>query len=241
MAEPPEDDGPPPTPDWIVTFTDLMSLLLTFFILLLTFSTPRVEKLFELQGDIFGSYGMIKDSRNDLDTDLEALPILQGRDQRFPHAPATPPRFQPLEDHVPNLELKRLKDRSGEEIDFDRIEEGYRITIGEAVRFEPGEPGMTGESYPRLAKIAKALNHYSYHIMVVGYVGRDEQRLIRAKGDDLMDLAVRRAVGVATRMVERHGIDRKIIGVAGYGPQAGDDRPGRVEIILADKARFGGR
>ena len=65
-----KDDGPPPTPDWIVTFIDLMSLLFTFFILLLTFSTPRVEKLFELRGSLRGSFGVFGPERDDRDTDL---------------------------------------------------------------------------------------------------------------------------------------------------------------------------
>ncbi|MFC1652706.1 flagellar motor protein MotB [Planctomycetota bacterium] len=36
---PPEDEGPPGAPKWMVTFSDCMTLLLTFFVLLLTFSS----------------------------------------------------------------------------------------------------------------------------------------------------------------------------------------------------------
>ena len=35
-----EDEAPPGAPEWIVTFSDMISLLVTFFILLMTFSTP---------------------------------------------------------------------------------------------------------------------------------------------------------------------------------------------------------
>ena len=34
-----EEDGPPGAPKWMVTFSDCMTLLLTFFVLLLTFSS----------------------------------------------------------------------------------------------------------------------------------------------------------------------------------------------------------
>ena len=38
-----EDDGPPGVPEWVVTYGDMMSLLLTFFIMLVSMS--------ELKGD----------------------------------------------------------------------------------------------------------------------------------------------------------------------------------------------
>lgn len=240
MADLPEEEQLG-TPEWIVTFTDLMSLLLTFFILLLTFSTPRVEKLFELRGSILGSFGIISGERNEYDSETDPLPMLQGRDQRNPFAPASPPRFLPLRNRDPNLDLKRLRDQVGEEIQFERIEVGFRITIGDAIQFAPGETTMSGDSFIRLSKIAKPLEHYNYNLVVVGYVGGGEYDRIIANNDDPMDLAIRRAVGVAQRLVERHDIDPDIIGVAGYGPN-GDDRPGGwVELILADRARFGSR
>jgi len=40
-----EDDGPPGVGDWIVTFSDCMTLLLCFFVLLLTFSSFDEESL----------------------------------------------------------------------------------------------------------------------------------------------------------------------------------------------------
>ena len=33
-----EDDGPPGVPEWVVTYGDMMSLLLTFFIMLVSLS-----------------------------------------------------------------------------------------------------------------------------------------------------------------------------------------------------------
>lgn len=39
MAADEEDDGPPGAPQWMVTFSDCMTLLLCFFVLLLTFSS----------------------------------------------------------------------------------------------------------------------------------------------------------------------------------------------------------
>ena len=39
-----EDDGPPGVPEWVVTYGDMMSLLLTFFIMLVSLSEVIAEK-----------------------------------------------------------------------------------------------------------------------------------------------------------------------------------------------------
>ncbi len=50
--KPPEDDGGTGAPEWMVTFSDCMTLLLTFFVLLLSFSSfddqsfPRLKAIF---------------------------------------------------------------------------------------------------------------------------------------------------------------------------------------------------
>ena len=40
----PSDEADEGAPEWMVTFADMMSLLLTFFILLLSFATMDVKK-----------------------------------------------------------------------------------------------------------------------------------------------------------------------------------------------------
>ena len=48
-----EDPGPR-VPDWIVTFSDMISLLVTFFILLMTFSSMNVLDAFQVEGRLTG-------------------------------------------------------------------------------------------------------------------------------------------------------------------------------------------
>ena len=236
----PEDEGLP-IQRWIVTFTDLMSLLLTFF-LLLTFSTPRVEKLFELRGSIDGSFGIFTGPRDDKDSISDSSQILIGRDQRNPFSPSTPPRYLPMEERLPNIDSVRLKDQDGQAIDFQKRRRGLRhphLKIACGLRL--GRLEMSAESFRRVAKLIKA-ETAPYHLVLVGYVGVDEVGLIRQQGKDVMDIAMRRAVGVSERLVEAHQMNPDIFAVAGYGPQPGDTGLGRVEeFVLADKRRFAGR
>jgi len=53
------DDGPPGAPAWMVTFGDLMSLLLTFFVLLLSFSVMEESKVSQAIESIQGALGVM--------------------------------------------------------------------------------------------------------------------------------------------------------------------------------------
>ena len=237
-----EDSGPPPTPKWIVTFTDLMSLLLTFFILLLTFSTPRVEKLFDLRGSIKGSFGIFDDHKDDRDSFVDANPMLIGRDQFNPYSPSLVPRFLPIEEHEPNRVIMRLKNQEDlEELMVDRIEEGYRIRIGGVVQFLPGEKVMSSQSFQKIAKVAKAVEFMPYHLVLVAHVGGGELEAVKEQGLRPIELAIERSVMLADRLYRRHGIDKRVLAIAAYGPQDGDTGSGFVEFILADNKHFSDR
>ena len=54
-----EDDCPKGLPGWLATFGDLMSLLLTFFVLLISFSTVNVQQFNHAMGALSGSLGVL--------------------------------------------------------------------------------------------------------------------------------------------------------------------------------------
>ncbi len=74
--KPPEDDGDPGAPEWMVTFSDCMTLLLTFFVLLLTFSSfdDRVfSNLKVVYADAFTNISLSR--RSDRDAVVDMPPI----------------------------------------------------------------------------------------------------------------------------------------------------------------------
>ena len=237
------EDEAPGTPEWLVTFTDLMSLLLTFFVLLLTFSTPRIEKLFDLRGSIEAAFGIVFDDRakqDDRETWVTPNPARMGRDMQNPYAPALMPRFRPLEDHEPNRMLLKLKDQSGQSIDWNRVESGYRLTLTESVEFDPGERDMTTESFTRIQRVAKAVEFIPYRLMVIGIVGSEERPLLERRDEDAYGLAVDRAISTAERLTKFHNVSSDIIGISARIDNGTTPSSGRVEFLLAKTERFAG-
>ncbi|MEE4277776.1 MAG: flagellar motor protein MotB [Halieaceae bacterium] len=58
MASDNDDDAPPGSPAWMATFADLMSLLMCFFVLLLSFSEMDVEKFKQIAGSMANAFGV---------------------------------------------------------------------------------------------------------------------------------------------------------------------------------------
>lgn len=72
MAMEKEPDMPAEVPTWLMTFSDVITLLMTFFILLLTFATSEPEKFERMQVAMFqagGAVGIAADSETALDKD----------------------------------------------------------------------------------------------------------------------------------------------------------------------------
>ena len=76
MAGQKEADGPPDIPSWIMTFSDVITLLMTFFILLLTFATNEPERFERMRVSMFsggGALGIARRSDSPLDKDSLVL------------------------------------------------------------------------------------------------------------------------------------------------------------------------
>lgn len=59
----PVDEPKKGAPLWVVTFTDMSSLLLTFFILILTFSSQDQEQRSKAEGSLQGAFGVVTGKR----------------------------------------------------------------------------------------------------------------------------------------------------------------------------------
>ncbi|MEO0336367.1 MAG: flagellar motor protein MotB, partial [Pseudomonadota bacterium] len=98
-------------PGWIVTFADLMSLLLTFFVLLLSFAEMDVVKFKKAVGSIRNAFGVQSDgqyidfvtSNNPFQQDF-AQGAVQIEDYDFPQ-----PQLAPDFENFCELEQQRIK------------------------------------------------------------------------------------------------------------------------------------
>lgn len=129
-------------PAWIVTFSDLMSLLLTFFVLLLSFSTVSEEEFKEAMMSIQGAFGVL---------------------DRFPHVISVaqlPPRRASNEAAEAARELQRQLQILGLEkqvkIEYDAMG-GLKISLPSSILFDSGSATLKPEALPILRDVGEVL------------------------------------------------------------------------------------
>jgi len=183
----------PPTgaPGWMATFADLMSLLLTFFVLLLSFSTISEEKF------------------------NQALLSLEGGFRPFPRnsgfiAPVPrPPDRKNEEAEQTARKLRRLLQVRGLErkvkVEFDALG-GIKLNLPASLLFEPGEAALRPDALPLIRDIAAVLAELPESFFEVqGHT--DSRPLANAlRFRDNYDLSYERAHSVTEQMVVTGGL-----------------------------------
>ncbi|NLX13900.1 MAG: OmpA family protein [Phycisphaerales bacterium] len=227
--------APSGAPEWVLTYGDMMSLLLCFFILLVAFADfeegagqPKIaavlESIREAFGGMPGQSGAMLDPQIDFHSMIKRLEsIIKPEDPK----------------NRGNSEEKGIQ---GKSVRLRRIRQGAEITIGGPIIFKPFEASITEEGKEVLGQIADILRGHRNKIEIRGHAA-EEPRPADWTDGDAMDLSYRRARFVAEEL-ERSGVEsRRVVLVAAgrnepvtqgvYDPaKLADNR--RVEIIVRE-------
>lgn len=212
MADP-EEEGLDGAPEWITTFVDMISLLVTFFILLFTFSSLDEYDSFSFRENILGTRGIIESRKGPSAVDppkddvMSAMDIGRG---------ATIPHSRPPEELAENLENmgQRLTD---EHIEFDvkRVNDGIALRFGPSASFAPGSAEIGPVLRRALVDLARVLEHYRHLVVVEGFTDTEFKPSPTYPTAEALSFA--RARAASRLMLEESSISPKLLQVAGLG------------------------
>jgi chemotaxis protein MotB len=232
-------------PEWIVTFSDMVSLLVTFFVMLMSFSTmdDREEMLITTAFNNQGS-GVV--------VNLKGHSAVEP--PRRDHMLATHPRRGALKPHVrPDEELleniEEMWQKATEEhleIDFGQALDGLQISFGPEASFSPGSAEVSSLLRARLLELAQVLEHYGHLVVVEGFTDTEFEPTPMYPSAEALSAA--RANAAARIMVAGSGLGPDVIQVAGLGAsrprEANDTAAGRtanrrveVRVLSMSRAR----
>lgn len=207
------DEGPDPDA-WMVTFSDLLTLLMTFFVLIFASQDPVKEKLQEAFGQQTGVFGLFRQSFVE---DITAVPRVEVSQER----------------------LQALLDEIGAtDIDVTQDERGIVVTLPTDAYFEPGSARLTQRAVTRVAALSRYLQFTEHRIRVEGHT--DNREVSSATYPSGWELSLARARSVLDVLVSRQ-IDPIRLGLSGFGPsrprydntsRVGRARNRRVEIVV---------
>jgi chemotaxis protein MotB len=199
-------------PAWMATFADMATLLMTFFVLLLSFSTLDVIKFREMLGSVKDAFG----------TQVE-------RPGSFEEKASTPVTIQLSEAENRMIDMMQMGSQIQRAIATHGLKEDAEVTASEdgvilkitgTLMFPIGSAKINANFEPFLETIAKIIRENDYPVAIEGHTDN-----IPIANSPLYpsnwELSSARATAVLRYLVERQGIDPKRLMAVGYA----DTRP----------------
>ena len=231
MGDEPEEIG---IPEWVVTFGDMMSLLLTFFIMLVSLSEIKEEETYQAMVDSmqkqFGyqrTIDALTPGESRPRTSTFSVMSTTGRAKTKNTAKGGVPQKAPV----------------GEDPHVRIIRPGQMTAVGSVIFFQIGSAEIDPAARQVLREAAKQLRGKPQKIEVRGHT--TAEYAARTSGtDDSMMLGFRRAAAVREFLVHEEGIETERFRVSSTadsepmhrrGNAATVARNSRVEVFLLDE------
>jgi chemotaxis protein MotB len=229
-------------PAWVVTFGDLMSLLLCFFVLLLSFSEMDKAKYKEVSGSLAKAFGVQRK--------IKAFQAPKGikmisRDFDQELIPA-----KPREEFIAMQQQEKIGIALKKEVEtrFRNLQDLIQVEVGEKevtirlmgeTTFDSGKANIKSQMVPLLLKIGSALADGKGEVIIAGHT--DNVPVHGGPYGSNLKLSIARAATVAEFLLAKSAIPASRVSTMGFGKyrpiesndtDEGRKRNRRVEIIL---------
>lgn len=217
----------PSAPAWMVTYSDMVTLLLTFFVLLLSMSQIDRVRFEQAAGSLQGAFGIMR-SKPDVDPETEMVIVPKFKPIQYDMMQRV---YEMIVEHLDTLELDR---------DIEVVEDRGAIIlrIDETILFGVGSTSLKPDAGPVLRKVAELVEPLPFDMRIEGHA--DATPFVTS-GQSNWDLSVERAVSVLKFFADNELMALDRLSAVGYGdkrPLVPNDTPEnralnrRVEFFL---------
>lgn len=223
-------------PGWLVQFGDLMSLLLTFFILLLSMAVMDKQKVEEYFNIMKKAMGFI-DASTDVETQSDAHSTKDGtNNESQENESSTESSMESSAQEVSQIieELNSNQNIESQEISIEKGKNEFTLDIPSTIMFEEGQYELTNQSAKIfISKIARVIRTMpqTFNIEIIGHTDTNIAQGTIPR--DSWDISALRSISVVKELIKNR-IDPAILKVSAYGSyhpksdNAADNR--RVEM-----------
>lgn len=241
-----KQDPPAAGAGWLATFSDLMNLLLCFFVLLFAMSTVDEDKFEQLVASLSASFGVLEggstsvlegtlisagvDNLNDLNEYYESIGLNDvGTDETEIE--------DNLYDYAGEELLEVIQDKAAEEsqemaeeiqemaeemniadmMEIDYTSQYVMLVLNGALLFDPAQVQIKEESVPLVDKVGTILKNYSSSMVEITGFTDNVPLLDDPKYDDNWDLSTARAKTVLMFLVNNKGMSLEMMKSSGRG------------------------
>lgn len=231
-----KQDCPKCLPGWLASFGDMMSLLLCFFVLLLSMSTMDAKKIEQAIGSLAGALSILDGGRRPEVSKTK-------NEQRIPSSKTDDmsDSRKIMQESVKDMN-QMLKAANNQQIVVKDAENGFIIRLPASILFQKGSAELENEDgILFLRRIAMIMSKMPSHLIadVIGHTD-DTPVSENSKFKSNWELSSARAVSVVEELL-RNGVEPKrlmasgraeFIPVASNLNEAGKEKNRRVEIYF---------
>lgn len=229
-------------PLWMVTFSDLATLLLTFFVLLLSMSSMDDKSLKSLFTNFTSACGIL--NFKELGEVYRPKDVLiEGIYQRLKDTLVIKRSDDPAD--IPSETSETFLKETGGQVVMEDVEGGFKLVFGHKLMFQSGSAEIKEEMKPILEQVAKFIKASSFQVYIDGHT--DNIPIKSEKYPSNKSLSLERAYNVMDFLIKETGIGSDTLSLGGYGEShpiksndtpAGRNRNRRVEMIFKGKTYF---
>ncbi len=160
-----EKECPPVgAPAYMMTYGDMMTLLLTFFVLLLSFSSMREAKFRRAIGSLKGALGVLPHEQSVMVPQNIPVPQLSNLQE------------SEISESIVELQEATSEMDVAEAVKLETTEEGILITISDSVLFDQGRARLKDPILLLLASVANIARGWPNKIIIYGHTDSDPIR-----------------------------------------------------------------
>lgn len=217
----------PSVPRYLTTYGDMMTQIVVFFVLLMSFSSMKQEEFQRAMGSLQGAFGVLPYDPALIIPDVVPIPQLSNLQES-----EISESLVKLEDILSNEQLN-------ESVRLQISDKGLSIIIDDAVMFAPGNAELKPKVYPILTRIAALARGWPNTIRIEGHTDNDPIKTAQFPSN--WELSSARAMSVLHFFQDDAGFDPRnlsAIGKGEYQPIAPNDTPEnkgknrRIEIYV---------
>ena len=191
------------TADWALSYGDMMTLLCTFFILIVSFSTTELIKFRKAMGSMRGSMGVLLEQ--------DGASIIPKNNSSMVKSSSQNQAVQLMKEF--EMKVFQLEMENGVEIEMKK--EGFNIRLNDDLVFSPGTADLNPSMYPVLDDLGLLIHFYSKNVRVEGHT--DNLPMYTSRFGSNWELSSARAISVVRYFVNRLGIDPTRFAASGCG------------------------
>jgi len=189
--------------DWVMTYGDMMSLLLTFFVLIVSFSSMQETKFEQAVNSLHEAFGVLQSAESVLEM---STPIIPNHDPQDEEAE--------MLYEVRSVEKLILDEGLDKKVEVQVTDDGVLFRLNAEFTFKSAGATLLDKPRTVLAKMVAFFKKFPYRIRIEGHT--DSMPIHSAKFPSNWELSAARAVSVA-RYFQGMGLPPERIAATGLG------------------------